>query len=42
MIYDNYTGRQVIVGIARRLYLFGVISGLILSGLIYLVLKVIF
>lgn len=42
MVFDNYTGKRFVMGIARRLYLLGVISGLVLAGLIYLGLKLLF
>lgn len=42
MAFDNYTGRQFMMGVAGRIYLLGVVSGLILAVVVYLGIKLIF
>lgn len=42
MVFDNYSGKQFMMGIAKRIFLCGVIVGLVLAGLFYLALKLIF
>ena len=42
MTFDNYTGKKYMMGVARRIFLCGVFVALILAGLIYILLKLIF
>ena len=42
MIFDNYTGKQYMMGVAKRIFWLGVIVGFLLFGGVYLLAKWIF
>ncbi len=42
MVFDNYTGKQYMMGVAKRIFWCGVIVSLILGGAIFLLIKLIF